>query len=187
MANQGNIWSVALSQDSTPPSLFTDAQAEVDQLNSGNDVSFVDGTIPNPGTPPPPTILFGGDVIFTAIIDDSINDNTGLTGVNQNAGNMMNQTNAVAVAAGVTFDGPTEVGGASVALAEAALGQETTGNTVTETTGDPAAGPGIGTNKLASATGSINGNTGVTQANQAVGNMGNQGNAVAVGAAVLGL
>jgi len=186
MANQGNIWSVALSQDSTPPSLFTDAQAEVDQLNSGNRVSFVDG-LSNPPltTPPTPPVPFGGQVLFTAVIFDSINDNTGLTGVNQNAGNMMNQTNAVAVAAGVTFDGPTQVGGASVALAEAALGQETTGNVVIETTGT--AGPGIGTSKLASAIGSINGNTGVTQANQAVGNMGNQGNAVAVGAAVLGL
>jgi len=89
----------------------------------------------------------------------------------------------VAAAAGVTFDGPTEVGGSSVALAEAALGQETTGNVVIETT----TGEGFGTNKLASATNSLSGNTGITQANQSVGNMGNQGNAVAVGAAVLGL
>lgn len=172
MANQGNIWSLGLAQQGAEASLFTDAQTEVDQKVNNNHVTFQDV----------PTHL-NGQVLFTGLITSSINNNRGLTGVNQNVGNMMNQTNAVAVAAGVTLGGPTTVGGATVALAETALGQETTGNTVTETT----TGGGSGTDKLASAIGSINGNIGITQVNQAVGNMGNQGNAVAVGAAVLGL
>lgn len=170
MTNQGNIWSIALSQENAEdPSLFADAQAEVDQKSNNNTVEFLSGE----GS--------GGQILFTSDIGGSINDNTGLTAVNQNAGNMNNQTNAVAVAAGVELSGDgAEVSGASVALAEAALGQVAANNTVNETESD-------GVDKLSSIGGSINGNTGITQVNQATSNMGNQGNVVAAGAAVLGL
>ena len=173
MTNQGNLWSVALSEENpTDPSLFADAQAEVDQKSIDNEVSFVNGE---------GAASIGGQIDFNASIDGSINDNTGLTAVNQNAGNMNNQTNAVAVAAGVSLVGnQAEVSGASVALAEAALGQVSTGNDTDEL--DPA-----GALKTSTISGSINGNIGITQVNQATSNMGNQGNVVAAGAAVLGL
>lgn len=172
MTNQGNIWSIALSQENAEdPSLFADAQAEVDQKSLANNVSFISGE----------GAEASGQILFTTDIGDSINDNVGLTAVNQNAGNMNNQTNAVAIAAGVELEGDeTSVSGASVALAEAALGQVAAANFVTETESD-------GTDKLSSISGSITGNAGITQVNQATSNMGNQGNVVAAGAAVLGL
>ena len=186
MTNQGNIWSVAVSEDSdTPPAAnvspdtFVDAQAEVDQLTTGNAVDWT----PLVPAPPGPT-----GVLVTANIEDSIIANRGLTAVNQNAGNMNNQSNAVAVAAGL-FQGsisstnfppcsPACFDGATVAMAEAALGQETTGNTVAE-------GPNDLDLKLATMLRSVQNNIGVTQVNQDTGNMGNQGNVTAVGAAIL--
>ena len=183
MTNQGNIWSVAVSEDSDtppaandPPDTFVDAQAEVDQLTTRNAVRWEPGTSAN------------NALIITANIEDSVNANIGLTAVNQNAGNMNNQSNAVAVAAGL-FPGsvsptntppctPACFDGATVAMAEAALGQETTGNTVLE-------GPNALDIKLATMFNSVQNNIGVTQVNQDTGNMGNQGNVTAVGAAIL--
>ena len=183
MTNQGNIWSVAVSEDSDspptpndPPDTFVDAQAEVDQLTTRNTVDWEPGASQN------------NAIIITANIEDSIIANRGLTAVNQNAGNMNNQSNAVAVAAGL-FQGlispnnvppcsPACFDGAVVALAEAALGQETTDNIVLEGPNDPHL-------KLATMLDSVQRNIGVTQVNQDTGNMGNQGNVTAVGAAVL--
>jgi hypothetical protein len=169
MANQGNVWSMGITADDpSDPDTFADAQAEVDQSVTGNHVDLTDlnGTA-------------GGDgILFTANIETSINDNIGLTAVNQNAGNMNNQDNTVAAAAGLGT-GSANISGAAVALAEAALGQETTGNTVNE-------GPNTdGVIKLATIVDSVNGNVGITQANQSVGNMGNQGNVAAIGAALI--
>ena len=173
MTNQGNIWSVAVSDDdpTSPPDTFTDAQAEVDQVTNRN--------IVNMDAVEPTTDL--DQVIFDGLIENSVNTNTGLTAVNQNTGNMNNQVNAVALAAGLFGAGSTAgplFGGATVAMAEAALGQETTNNRVTEGADD-------GNSHVAAMVGSVRGNTGVTQVNQASANMGNQGNVVAVGAAVL--
>jgi hypothetical protein len=164
MANQGNVWSVGITADDpSDPDAFADAQAEVDQSVIANVVDLNDGD----------------QVLFTALIENSVNDNIGLTAVNQNAGNMNNQDNTVAAAAGLSSAAAANLSGVAVALAEAALGQETTGNTVDE-------GNNLGgTTKLALISGSVNENIGITQVNQSVGNMGNQGNVAAVGAALI--
>ena len=189
MTNQGNIWSVALTEDDDTPAtpasndpadVFADAQAEVDQriggVERGNtvDLQFESDATPNPGQ----------GFAFAANIEDSINDNTGLTGVNQNAGNMNDQANAVAVGAGLflgTGTDPDEFDGAAVALAESALGQETAFNTVLEGDLDN----DVVSLKLGNMVDSVTGNTGVTQVNQSTANMTNQGNVASVGAAVL--
>jgi hypothetical protein len=105
----------------------------------------------------------------TATITDSINNNAGIVHVNQSPGNMNNQANAVSVA--VALDG-------GVALAEADLGQVNTGNTVDESNIGA-----IPADKLALIQGSVSGNTGIVGVNQSNGNMANQANIVAIGAA----
>ena len=150
MANQANI--VAFATDVTSPtgSTFANSQADISQSNHDNFVWHVEG--PFVGVPP---------VDISATIDGSINDNTGVVGVNQNAGNMNNQTNSLALAVG-----PDAV----YALAEANLGQENAHNIVME----------LNTGKADTITGSVNGNTGIVQVNQSVGNMNNQASAFSI-------
>jgi len=152
MSNQGNV--VVVSTLTNLPA-FANAQAEADQSNSNNRVRELE----NPGNP------VGAEANKSASINGSINDNVGIVTVNQNVGNMNNQTNGVAVAVGLQ---------ATVAMSEAALGQvngysltnETQGNRVTE----------AGVIKQASMANSMNGNIGVGGVNQAAGNMANQAN-----------
>ncbi len=91
----------------------------------------------------------------------SINENHSIVGVNQSSGNMNNQANMVVIAVAEN---------ALVAISEAALGQRNAFNTVNE----------IGTVKVASIIGSINGNTGIVGVNQSSGNMNNQANVVSI-------
>jgi hypothetical protein len=154
MNNQGSAISIAVDVP-TPPSEtpgtetgFAEAQASVEQENTVNLVESIN-------------ILFR-----EATIDTSYNDNTGVVHVNQSAGNMNNQANALSIA--VSFD-------AGVALAESDLGQFNTGNTVLETNVGTLEG---GEPKLATITGSVNGNSGVIGVNQSAGNMANQANVV---------
>jgi hypothetical protein len=99
----------------------------------------------------------------TANILNSINNNSGIVGVNQNAGNNNNQANGVALAVGF---------GSHVALAEADLGQVNAHNTLVsfET---------VHTNTIQD---SINGNTGVVTVNQTTGNNNNQGSTISFSA-----
>jgi len=163
MVNQANLVAFGLTGDEDA---FTDAQAEVDQLNTGNRVLW--GLTPGPANP----------ISLTASIDHSISG-TGVAGVNQNAGNNNNQTNALAVAAGIDF-GPASNEGpvgstppppaltGAVALAESALGQENSLNVVDE----------VNATKVASLTFSVTNFTGVVGVNQATGNNSNQANVV---------
>jgi len=96
-----------------------------------------------------------------ARIEGSIIDNKGITAVNQGAGNINNQANAISIAV---------AGNPGVALSDAALGQFVTSNTVTETD----------VSKLARTAGSILNNSGITQVNQSAGNLGNQSNVVSL-------
>jgi hypothetical protein len=98
---------------------------------------------------------------LSATIDNSVNTNVGVVGVNQNAGNMNNQTNSLALAVG-----PDAV----YALAEANLGQENAHNIIME----------LNTNKADTISGSVNGNIGIVQVNQSVGNMNNQASAFSI-------
>ena len=81
-----------------------------------------------------------------AVIENSINDNTGIVNVNQAPGSMNNQANLVSVA--VSLVSPGEGG---VALSEADLGQVNVGNQVYESDSDPTSGsdPFLGINKSA--------------------------------------
>ncbi|MFZ1060768.1 MAG: hypothetical protein WAP47_16415, partial [Candidatus Rokuibacteriota bacterium] len=127
---------------------WTDAQAAVDQKNRWNE-SGLEGR------------FNFRDPDREATIKDSLNHNSGIAQVNQNTGNMNNQTNAVALAVGL---------GADVALSEAALGQVNAWNTVYD----------VATVKYDFIKGSVNSNTGIVSVNQSSGNMNNQGTAISV-------
>ncbi len=168
MTNQGNVVSVAGIADTIEA--FADAQAHADQVTSENTSTefeeLLDAVTGEPITDPnadPSSFA----VNKLASITDSVNDNTGVINVNQNAGNMNNQTNGVAAAIGI---------GAVVALSEADLGQETSHNHVDE----------VATVKTATIEGSINGNQGIVNVNQSTGNMNNQGNVVSLAAITSG-
>jgi hypothetical protein len=153
MVNEGNIVAFALvGPEYVDENNFNDgslahSQAEIEQVNTNNEVfdsEFLvsdgnDGFIPNK----------------TGLVNGSANNNTGIGGLNVNAGNMNNQHNVVSLSVG--FD-------AVVALSEAALGQFNTGNQVTE----------IETVKVALVNNSQNDNSGINGLNLAVGNMINQ-------------
>jgi hypothetical protein len=147
MVNQANVVAVAVTDTSTA---FADAQAAVSQYNQRNSSRQEE-------------VLNVEDPDRTATILGSVNNNAGIVGVNQNAGNMNNQTNAVALAVGI---------GSQVALAESVLGQVNTGNTVLE----------VETLKVDRIADSINTNSGIVGVNQSSGNMNNQASAVSFSA-----
>jgi len=167
MTNQGNVVSVAgIAQLQS----FADAQAHAEQINQDNDVTEYEvlrdvetgEEILDPETPADQFLANK-----SASILDSISDNTGVINVNQNSGNMNNQSNGVAAAVGL---------GAVVALSDADLGQLNSGNTVDE----------FATVKVGSIENSINGNSGIVNVNQSTGNMNNQGNVVSFAALTSG-
>ena len=108
----------------------------------------------------------------SARITDSINRNTGVVHVNESAGNMNNQANALAMAVGFAEGG--------VAIAESDLGQFNAFNIVNESgeeVDDSDVNDGF-VYKAVSIDNSVNGNTGVIGVNQAAGNLANQANVV---------
>jgi hypothetical protein len=151
MVNQGNVVAVALTAS---PSSVTNSQAEADQVNRFNNVLQLERLTLREGqiVSPPDR---------SATIDDSINGNSGVVGVNQNSGNMNNQLNKLALAVGP---------GAKVALSEAALGQVNTGNRVRE----------IETVRVDLIRDSANRNSGIVGVNQSSGNMNNQASVVSM-------
>ncbi|MEZ5830315.1 MAG: hypothetical protein R3D05_03985 [Dongiaceae bacterium] len=166
MANQGNqvALAVATPQGGTadvPHEVVVNSQSEAEQKNQYNRVRELE----DPATQGLEGGLVDG-VNKSASIANSINGNTGIVNVNQNAGNNNNQANSEALAVAIDLAG--------VALSEAALGQVNGafgqdtggGNTVQE----------AGVVKTASMTGSLTGNVGVGGVNQAVGNNANQAN-----------
>ena len=153
MNNQGNNVAVAVTDalDS-----FANAESSASQINVANEVEAledVDNLIdPTTGEILPPQ--------KSGTIAGSITMNRGIVGVNQSVGNMNNQLNNVALAAGLE--------GVDVALSEADLGQLNAFNLVFETN----------THKADTISASINANTGIVGVNQSAGNMNNQGNVV---------
>ena len=168
MANQGNQVALAIATPApgTDPTDFVvvNSQSEAEQINEDNAVWH--GEDPASEEDPTPVLV---DLVDepneAATIDGSINDNTGIVNVNQNAGNMNNQANSEALAVAISLAG--------VALSEAALGQ--VNSNPTNENGFPAVFE-FGVEKTATLTGSLNGNTGVGGVNQASGNMANQAN-----------
>ena len=175
MNNQGNVVSVAIDvwpPDQPPPngeppsaeSGLAHAQTSAEQFMAFNTINSIN-------------ILYRN-----ALIINSINGNIGIVGVNQSAGNINNQLNAVTIA--VSIDGV-------VALAEADLGQFNTGfwcygdnNNEDGFTYFPQSVTENNTNKNALISGSVNGNIGVVGVNQTVGNMANQANIANVAASI---
>lgn len=169
MVNQGTTISVAfvdasgnfvvgsqataalVDQDPPPPprdpnnTAFAHSQANGDQTIISNTIETV-------------------NIIFrTAVVRDSVNNNSGIAAFNQGTGNILNQQNAISIAAAVA-DG--------VALSDATLGQTSAINTVTE----------YAIRKDATLVNSMRGNSGIVQGNQSVGNFGNQANVVSISA-----
>ncbi len=126
---------------------WADSLAAVGQLNYDNDVDT-------------------SDILFReSTIENSGNGNSGLLYVNQAAGNMNNQANALSAAVSDTVDA---VGG--VALSEADLGQINTDNFVDERR----------IIKTSDILDSFNGNSGIVGVNQSSGNFANQANVVSL-------
>lgn len=175
-ANQGNVVSAALVDVANvePPPLpgggpapdpifeasVAHAEAAVDQKSTNNTTEF-EATFP--GFPDDEDPLTGDDFHVRAEIIGSVNGNTGIMMVNQNAGQNTNQHNVLSLAVGID---------AAVALAEGDLGQESSGNDVTDIT----------TFKRALIDGSINGNAGIVAVNQATGHNNNQATVITVAA-----
>lgn len=158
LSNQGTAIALAVDVEiEVPPggggdpedTGFAEAQAGAEQINSLN-------------------LILTQNILFrNALINASLNGNTGVVAVNQATGNMANQANSIAVALSFAAEG--------VALSEADLGQFNTINTVLEGNGP---GSTVGVNKTATITGSINTNSGIVGVNQSAGNMSNQANVV---------
>jgi hypothetical protein len=89
-------------------------------------------------------------------IQGSVNDNAGVTMLNQNSGFASNQYNSATLAVGIQ--------GVAVALADADLGQWNQRNVTID----------LSTIRINQIIGSINGNTGITAVNQNSGNFNNQ-------------
>jgi hypothetical protein len=169
MVNQANAVSLA---ETVSTSSITESQAHAEQDNFDNSVTeferltFLDGTPVTPDDlPDPPGVLDPAllDPDKTAYIINSVNNNAGIVGVNQNAGNNNNQANGVALAVGF---------GSHVALAEADLGQYNACNKVES----------FETFRPDLIQNSINDNSGVVQVNQTSGNNNNQGSMISFSA-----
>lgn len=157
--NQANTVAVAALVSEDSGASFTHAESSAEQVNTNNHVQQVEQfDVDDPADLDPI-----GDAQKRAVLRDSVNDNTGIIAVNQSAGNMNNQASNIAVTVGI---------GSILALSEADLGQETSGNHVEE----------VNTLKLGLIENSVNNNSGVIAGNQSVGNMNNQGNAIAFSA-----
>ena len=104
---------------------------------------------------------FSWEKIVSAGIFGSANGNTGVAGVNNAAGSQNNQTNTVAVAAGLNV---------SIALSEATLAQANALGFVCVTGGENSATIAC----------SVNGNHGVVGVNNSAGAQNNQANVVAI-------
>ncbi len=152
MVNQGNVASVSITSSETA---FTDANAAATQYNAGN-ISVT--TVP----------LAIDNFNKQALIQDSINGNSGIIHVNQNSGDMNNQLNITSAAFGE---------GSVAALADSELGQFNTGNQVFD----------VNTQKRDRILGSVNGNTGIVNVNQSSGKFNNQATMVSfAGSASIG-
>lgn len=171
--NQGTLISVAVDAADDFPAVpgnsgFAESLAAADQRNgtpdalAGDDGSYSDGA----------NLVETVNILFrSADIENSFNGNTGLIYGNQAAGNMANQVNVLSLAFAIDDNG--------VAISEADLGQVNANSAVRESSSEDG---GFGVLKVASVSGSLNGNTGIVGVNQSVGNMSNQANIVSIAA-----
>ncbi|WP_336985699.1 hypothetical protein [Altererythrobacter aquiaggeris] len=167
--NQGNVASVAAVFTNGDETQAVMSEAYADQRitdssathregfqNLAGLVDIVNGEI---------VVDLEGDFDFdlTASISGSYNGNSGVIHGNQNVGNGNNQHNVLSLAVGDN---------ALVALSDAGLGQQNSGNTLLD----------INSLKTSTVTDSMNGNTGIVNVNQAAGAFNNQATVVSVAA-----
>lgn len=160
ISNQGNVVSAAIVfGDPEMDSTTTISEAYADQKVTRSSSTHMEGVDNLPDD------LINGifEPDLAATISGSVLGNTGIVHANQNVGNFNNQHNILSAAIGTN---------ALVALSDAGLGQELTGNSVTD----------INTVKAGLITGSVNDNTGVVNVNQATGHFNNQATVVSVSA-----
>ena len=139
--NQGNVVAASVTREDRA---FQKADASVEQANMLDfDLEFL--------------------ALSADIIDSSIMGNGGIVGVNQSAGDLNNQANFVAIAAGLD---DVECG----TVAEAELCQVTGCAVVVD----------LATARVDAITGSVNGNCGIVGVNQSAGNLNNQANVVSI-------
>ena len=164
--NQGNVVSAAVVFSGEEDSQVVMSEAYADQRISDSRATHregfdnLEGLVDNQGN-----VTLDGDFEFdlTARISNSYNTNTGIVQGNQNVGNGNNQHNVLSAAVGDN---------ALVALSDAGLGQENSGNTLLD----------INTLKTAIVANSMNGNAGVVSVNQATGAFNNQATVISIAA-----
>lgn len=175
MNNQGNLVSVAWANVSeTPPNGdpggdpgntgHANSQVSGEQILGNGSAGFrdVDGRREHVLEQGQGNVVRTVNVPFRdARIENSVNNNSGITQANQASGNINNQANGVSIA--FTFYN-------GISLSDSALGQWNAGNRAEER----------GVSKFALITASVNDNTGVTQVNQSAGTLGNQSNTVSL-------
>ncbi len=121
-----------------------------------------------------PNTLTTGNQITRDSIETSFNGFTGIANVNQSAGNLNNQGNAVAIAGGLS-EQLTTAQTVAKAATDIMLAQNNAYNVMREGDGFDA-----GNAAADSITGSFNNSFGVSNVNQAAGSLNNQKNAVAI-------
>jgi hypothetical protein len=159
--------------------------AEADALsNQLNERNVVEG---NFKVTPPLKPAYG--INRHALIERSINTNSGIVGVNQDVGNMVNQGNVVAVALTTTPGGTVSVPGVGTRAVGSVTNSQAEADQINrfnrevqrEVIRRDANGQGIFTpDRSAAIDGSINSNSGVVGVNQNSGNMNNQLNKLAL-------
>jgi len=140
--NQGNVITAAVVQNSSFAEA-TNGNAQYITNNSAIVIGYFTGPLLPSGT-------------RLASIQGSVNNNTGIVELNQNAGYASNQYNSATIAVGLQ--------GNAVALADADLGQWNQFNTSID----------LSTLRTGTIANSVNGNTGITAVNQNTGNFNNQ-------------
>jgi len=155
-----------------------ESMAVVNAVNEDNVVIGYDGNGPLLGNNIERDPLADFDITYVSRVIGSINGNSGIAGVNVDAGNHVNQGNVVSFA--IIGDDGTDDG--SVAHTQAELEQKNLNNEVFDSEyldGTLPDGPFV-PNKVALIRDSVNGNTGIVGVNVNSGNTTNQHNVVAM-------
>ncbi len=112
------------------------------------------------------------DIFKSAVITSSVNTNSGIVMLNQDAGNMQNQANEISIAL-------TDAG-ESIVDSQAWVEQINVENRAAQHEFPFPASPSAPLDKFDLLASSVNSNTGIVSWNQSVGNMNNQTNALAI-------
>lgn len=166
VANQGNVMSAAAVFTDGDESQVVMSEAYADQRVSNSSSTHTEGFGNLAGlVDPDGTVNLDGDFEYdlSARINNSYNTNSGVVMGNQNVGNANNQHNVLSLAVGDH---------SVVALSDAGLGQETSGNVLLD----------INSLKQATVFESMNGNTGIVAVNQSTGAFNNQATVISVAA-----